>query len=41
LRATGAEVTAQPADVGNPDDAARLIEATVAAYGGTDILIRG
>src|SRR6201997_3206889 len=39
LRATGAEVAAHVADVGNPDDAARLIEATVAAYGGIDLLI--
>jgi 3-oxoacyl-[acyl-carrier protein] reductase len=39
LRATGAEVAAHAADVGSPDDAARLIEATVAAYGGIDILI--
>ena len=36
LRATGAEVAAYAADVGSPDDAARLIEATVAAYGGID-----
>src|SRR5690348_7036365 len=34
LRATGAEVAAHAADVANPDGAARLIEATVAAYGG-------
>jgi NAD(P)-dependent dehydrogenase (short-subunit alcohol dehydrogenase family) len=39
LRATGAEVAAQAADVASPDGAARLIEATVAAYGGTDILV--
>ena len=39
LRATGADVAAHAADVGSPDDAARLIEATVAAYGGVDILI--
>jgi 3-oxoacyl-[acyl-carrier protein] reductase len=39
MRATGAEVAAHAADVGNPDDAARLIDATVAAYGGIDILI--
>jgi NAD(P)-dependent dehydrogenase (short-subunit alcohol dehydrogenase family) len=31
LRATGAEVAGHAADVGSPDDAARLIEATVAA----------
>src|SRR5437660_12897487 len=34
LRATGAEVAGHAADVGSPDDAARLIEVTVAAYGG-------
>ena len=39
LRATGAEVAAYCADVGSPDDATRLIEATMAAYGGIDILI--
>ena len=39
LCATGAEVAAHAADVGSPDDAASLIEATVAAYGGIDILI--
>ncbi len=39
LRATGAEVAALTADVGSPDDAAGLIEATVAGYGGIDILI--
>ena len=39
LRATGAEVAAHAADVGSPDDAAHLIEATVAAYGGIDILV--
>ena len=39
LRATGAEVAAHAADVSSPDDAARLIEATVAAYGGIDILV--
>src|SRR5205085_8016826 len=38
-RATGAEVAAQAADVGSPDDAGRLIEATVAAYGGIDVLV--
>ena len=30
LRGTGAEVAAHAADVGDPDDAARLIDATVA-----------
>src|SRR5258708_17169216 len=39
LRATGAEVAAHTADVASPDGAARLIEATVAAYGGIDILV--
>ena len=31
LRATGAEVAAHAADVGSPDGATRLIEATIAA----------
>jgi 3-oxoacyl-[acyl-carrier protein] reductase len=39
LRATGVEVAAHAADVGSPDDAARLIEVTVATYGGIDILV--
>ena len=39
LRATGAEVAAHAGDVGSPDDAARLIEVTVKAYGGIDILV--
>jgi 3-oxoacyl-[acyl-carrier protein] reductase len=39
LRATGAEVTAHAGDVGNPDHAHRLIEATVTVYGGIDILV--
>ena len=39
LRATGADVAAHAADVGSPDDAARLIEVTAAAYGGIDILV--
>jgi 3-oxoacyl-[acyl-carrier protein] reductase len=39
LRASGAEVAAHAADVGSPDQASRLIEATVAAYGGIDILV--
>src|SRR6516225_5220559 len=39
LRATGAEVAAHAVDVGTPDDAARLIEVTVKAYGGIDILV--
>ncbi len=39
LRATGAQVAAHAGDVGSPDQASRLIEATVAAYGGIDILV--
>ena len=39
LRATGAEVAAHAGDVGNPDHARGLIQATVAAYGGIDILV--
>src|SRR5215469_7502796 len=39
LRSTGADVAAHAADVGSPDDAARLIEVTVASYGGIDILV--
>ena len=39
LRATGADVAAHAGDVGNPDHARRLIEATIAAYGGIDILV--
>jgi 3-oxoacyl-[acyl-carrier protein] reductase len=39
LRAAGAEVAAHAADVGQPDEAAALIDAAVAAYGGIDILV--
>jgi 3-oxoacyl-[acyl-carrier protein] reductase len=39
LRATGAEVAAHAGDVGNPDHARGLIQATVAAFGGIDILV--
>ena len=39
LRAAGVEAAAHAADVGDPDGAARLIEVTVAAYGGIDILV--
>jgi 3-oxoacyl-[acyl-carrier protein] reductase len=39
LRATGAEVAVHAGDVANPDHARGLIEATVAAYGGIDILV--
>jgi short-subunit dehydrogenase len=34
LRATGAEVAAHAADVGKPENAAALVDAAVAAYGG-------
>jgi 3-oxoacyl-[acyl-carrier protein] reductase len=39
LRATGAQVAAHAGDVGSPDEASRLIETAVAAYGGIDILV--
>jgi len=39
LRTTGAEVAAHAGDVGNPDHARGLIRATVAAFGGIDILV--
>jgi len=39
LRGTGAGVRAQAGDVGDPVDAARLIDATAAAYGGIDVLV--
>ena len=39
LRGTGAKTAACAADVSKPEDAAALIEATVAAYGGIDILV--
>ncbi len=39
LRATGAAVAGEVADVLKPDDAARLVQAAVAAFGGIDILI--
>jgi len=39
LRETGTEVAAHAADVGSPDGAARLIEVTVAAHLGIDILV--
>jgi 3-oxoacyl-[acyl-carrier protein] reductase len=39
LRAAGAEAAAHVADVDDPAGAARLIEATLAAYGGIDILV--
>jgi len=39
LRATGAAVAALAADVSDPGEAAGLIDAAVAAYGGIDILV--
>jgi 3-oxoacyl-[acyl-carrier protein] reductase len=39
LRGTGATVAAHSADVADPADAARLIDATVAVYGGIDVLV--
>ena len=39
LRAGGAEVAAHVADVNKPDDAAELVRAAVAAYGGIDVLV--
>ena len=39
LRATGAVVAAHAGDVGSPDHARGLIQATVAAFGGVDILV--
>jgi 3-oxoacyl-[acyl-carrier protein] reductase len=39
LRTTGAEVAAYSGDVDSADDAARLVDAAVATYGGIDILI--
>jgi len=39
LRGTGAVVAAHGADVADPADSARLIDATIAAHGGIDILV--
>jgi 3-oxoacyl-[acyl-carrier protein] reductase len=39
LAGSGAEVAAYAADVGEPDEAAGLVQAAVAAYGGIDILV--
>jgi len=39
LRDTGATVASAVADVTQPDDAARLVQATVASFGGIDILV--
>src|SRR6516162_992252 len=39
LRASTADVAAHAADVSKPDEAARLVQAAVAAFGGIDVLI--
>jgi 3-oxoacyl-[acyl-carrier protein] reductase len=39
LRSAGAVVAARAGDVGDPADAARLIDAAAAAYGGIDVLV--
>src|SRR6476646_8438839 len=39
LRRTGGEIAAQAADVGDPDQAARLIDAAISTHGGIDILV--
>ena len=39
LRANGANVAAHAADVGKPDEAAGLVQAAVAAFGGMDVLV--
>src|SRR5260370_39178693 len=39
LRASGAAVAAHAADVSDADEAARLVHAAVAAYGGIDVLV--
>jgi 3-oxoacyl-[acyl-carrier protein] reductase len=39
LRSLGVTVASQVADVTRPDDAERLVQATVAAFGGIDILV--
>ena len=39
LRANGAEVAAHIADVSEPDEAAGLVRAAVAVYGGIDVLV--
>jgi len=39
LRASTADVAAHAADVSKPDEAAGLVEAAVAAFGGIDVLI--
>jgi NAD(P)-dependent dehydrogenase (short-subunit alcohol dehydrogenase family) len=39
LRATGAAIAAHAPDVGDPAEAAGLIDATIAAYAGIDVLV--
>jgi 3-oxoacyl-[acyl-carrier protein] reductase len=39
LSRSGADLSAHAADVSNPDEAASLVEAALAAYGGIDILV--
>jgi len=39
LARSGAEIAAHAADVGNPDEAASLVQAALAAFGGIDILV--
>src|ERR1700733_6031379 len=39
LRASGAMVAGEVADVTKPDDAARVVQAAVTAFGGIDILV--
>lgn len=39
LRAAGADVAALAGDIGRADDAARLVDAAIAAFGGIDILV--
>ncbi len=39
LRSAGAEVAVVPADITDPGAPARLVEATVAAFGGVDIVV--
>src|SRR5262245_51239055 len=39
IRTSGANVAAHAADVNEPDEAARLVEAAVEAFGGIDVLV--
>jgi 3-oxoacyl-[acyl-carrier protein] reductase len=39
LRASGAEVAAHAADVGEPEEATGLVRAAIATYGGIDVLV--